>query len=414
MPGVSIDDFGASFIHYLPGVIEILNNTSKARLLSTGKIKWEGVHLEKSVHVRRNVAINSVQDGGAIPPAGKQSYVPAKAFRKNLVGSVKVTDGLLNNAATTKHAAITVLESELRGLLDTIRKWENYMYTRDGTGEVAKLGTTVSGTTITTTDGRLMWEGAYFDILDAGDLTTVHATFKVEKIARAFTSGEVTITPESTIASNGQAQNDLIIWRGSTPAGQSAYNNVAIGLGALIDDSTGTFQSVDVTTYNRYTSPVLANGGTKRPLVPDLFRRALTAIKQESGEAPKNGITCLTNNWGANSFEEMYEGQLRITETTKVAGIEMASFQSTAGKVNIVSDDDSPYNQMFFFDGGEITRGSQKELDWRREGSGLFKRSDDNLTWTATCLDTHEYFIERRNRCSRLDDLLETKDTAFG
>jgi hypothetical protein len=57
MAGVSIDDFGASFIHYLPGYIMTLNNTTKARLLPKGKLTWEGVHLEKKVHVRRNPSI---------------------------------------------------------------------------------------------------------------------------------------------------------------------------------------------------------------------------------------------------------------------------------------------------------------------------------------------------------------------
>ena len=63
MAGVSIDDFGASFIHYLPGVVRILNNTSLARTLPKGKLKWEGVNLEKYVHVKRNTAISAVADG---------------------------------------------------------------------------------------------------------------------------------------------------------------------------------------------------------------------------------------------------------------------------------------------------------------------------------------------------------------
>ena len=415
MAGVSIDDFGASFIHYLPGVIRILNNTSLARTLPMGKMKWEGVNLEKYVHVKRNTAISATADGGAIPPAGKQTYVPTKLYRNFVVGSVKVSDGILNNAATTEHAAITVVESELRGMLDGIRKWENFHFTRDGTGVVATIGTTASGSTFTVSDGRLLWDDAWFEIRDATTTSTIHDTFQVSKIARAFTSGEVTVTPASTLAASGQATGDYVTWLGSSATNSSSFNNVPMGLDGMIDDNTGTFQAIDNDTYPRWTSPVLSNGGTARPLTPSLFRQALGAVKQETGDDPPDGMTCLTNVWGAINVEEMYEGELRITETTKVAGIEIAAFKSTLGTIKVVQDPDSPYGKMFLTDMGEVSRAVQKDLDWRKaKGGGIFRPSDNSLHWVANCLEICEYGIERRNRCAKIEDLSETKSTAFG
>lgn len=415
MAGVSIDDFGASFIHYLPGVVRILNNTSLARTLPKGKLKWEGDQLRKFVHVKRNTAISAVADGGAIPPAGKQTYVPMDLYRNFLVGSVKVTDGILNNAATTEHAAITVVESELRGMLDGIRKWENFHFTRDGTGVVALMGATVSGATFTVTDGRCLWDDAYFQIRDATTTTTVHDTFQVSSIARAFTADEVTVTPAATLAASGQAQNDLVCWLGSSASNTSSYNNVPMGLDGMIDDNTGSFQGVNNDTYPRATSPVLANGGVDRALTPNLFRQALGAIKQETGDDPPNGMTCLTNVWGAINVEEMYEGELRITETTKVGGIEVAAFKSTLGTIKVVQDPDAPYGKMFLCDMGEISRAVQKELDWRKtKGGGIFRPSDNSLHWVANCLEICEFGIERRNRCAKIEDLRETRATAYG
>lgn len=415
MAGVSIDDFGASFIHYLPGVVRILNNTSLARLLPKGKLKWEGTNLEKYVHVKRNSAISATADGGAIPPAGKQTYVPMKLYRNFVVGSVKVTDGILNNAATTEHAAITVVESELRGMLDGIRKWENFMFTRDGTGVVATVGATASGATFTASDGRLLWDDAWYEIRDATTTTTVHDRFQVSKISRSFTNGEVTVTPASTLAASGQATDDLICWLGSSASNSSSYNNVPMGLDGMIDNNSGTFQGINNTTYPRVTSPVLSNNGTDRALTPNLFRQALASIKQESGDKAKSGMTVLTNHWGAINVEEMYEGELRITESTKVAGIEVAAFKSTMGTVKIVDDCDCPYGKMFFCDFGEISRPVQKELDWRKaKGGGIFRPSDNSLHWVANCLEIMEFGIERRNRCAKITDLRETKATAFG
>jgi len=414
MAGVNIDDFGASFIHYLPGVVKILNNTSKARLLPKGKHKWEGINIQKYVHVKRNAAIAAVQDGGAIPAAGKQTYVPLKAYRKFIVGSVKVTDGVLNNAATTKNAAIAVVESELRGMLDGTRRWENFFFTRDGTGVVGLLGAAASSTaTIQMDDARLMWDDAYYSILDTNG-TTEHATFKCASTARAFSSGLAQVTASAATAANSSATNDYVVWRGSTAAGTSSYNQVPMGLDGMIDDNTGTFQAINCDTYTRYTSPVLSNGGTARALQPRLFRQALAAIKSETGDDPPQGMSVLTNQWGSMNVEEMYEGELRISETTKVAGIEIAAFQSTLGRVNIVDDDQSPYGKMFFVDFGEITRAVQKEMDWRKQkGGGIFRPLDNSLNWVANCLEICEFFIERRNRCAKIEDISENKITAF-
>ena len=413
MPGVGIDDFGASFIKYRAGIIQTLNSTVKARLIPKGDVKWEGVHLEKKVQVRRNVAIGSPQDGGAIPSAGKATYVPAKVARKFVVGSVKVTDGILANAATTENAAITVNESELQGLMDGLRKWENFMFGRDGTGIVGLLGATTSGATITVTDARMMWEGAQFEIRDTAAPTTIHATFTVSKINRAFnSSGEAVITPTASVASGSQAQGDYIVWLGN--GGDASYGNVPMGLDGMIDDAvTGTFQTVDVATYNRYTSPVLDNGGTLRPLKGSLFRQMAAAIKQESGD-DVGECTVLGNHWEAINTEEMYEGEIRLSEHSTVAGFKVARFQSTLGTFDVMTDPDMPYNKLYFIDAKQISRAVQKELDWRPGTKGPFTAAQNSLNHTANCVEIVEFFIDQRNRCGKIEDLRETKATAFG
>lgn len=415
MSGVSIDDFGASFIHYLPGVIQTLNNTSMARMLPKGSLKWEGKNLEKSVHVRRNVSWTFTEDGGPIPAAGKQTYVAAKAYRKFGVGSVKVTEGILKNAATTSHAAITVVESELTGMTDTMRKGENFLFTRDGTGVVATMGATVSGSTYTVSDARMMTEGADFEIRDSATPTTIHvASTTVSTLARAFTTaGEATVTPTSSLSAAGQATGDYVVWGSGD---KSMYGRAPTGLDALIDDGTGTFQAVDVSTYNRYTSFV-STSASDRPITTALLRSTMTAVQSEAGGDASVEWTVLTNKWQGNAFEEMFEGDVRLTSDTTVGGIKVAKFQSTSGEFSIVTDPDAPYGKMFFVDFSQITRAVQAELDWRRASSGdagIFQIQHNSLNRVATCMEIYEYFIEQRNRCAKIENLRETRTTALG
>ncbi len=128
-------------------------------------------------------------------------------------------------------------------------------------------------------------------------------------------------------------------------------------------------------------------------------------------------MTLLGNIWQGINFEEMFEGEVRLMESTKVGGVEISRFQSTMGTVQLVMDPDSPYGKLFLCDFAEITRANQAELDWRGKGdspSSIFTVQHNGLQNVATCLETFEYFIERRNRCGKIEDLTETRATALG
>ena len=410
--GVSISTFGASFIKYLPGVTKTLNNTSMARQLPLGSVKWEGDRLLKKVHVARNSAITSTTDGGQIPAADQQYYVDSEAYRKFVVGAVRVSEGALNNASTTENAAITVVKSELEGLLEGVKKWEELQFTRDGTGVVATIGATASGATFTVSDGRGLWDRKGYEIRDATTTTTIHDTFTVSRLARALTAaGEVTVTPTATLAASGQATGDYVVW--GTGA-DSAWGKALTGLDLLIDDATGTFQSVSTTTYPRYTSPVLANGGTTRPLTSTLYRQALAMIKQESGADASREIIVLTSVWDAINHEELHAGEVRITPETKTVGLVLPTFQTMFGKVSLMTAADTQWGKMFFVDRNEISWAMQAELDWRRsDGGGIFERDNNSLGYIANAVEIAELFIDQRNRCAKIEDLRYSAKTAF-
>ena len=407
MAGVSISDFGASFIDYLPDVTETLNNVVTMRKYARNDYKWEGANIQFYVHTARNFALGNIEDGGAFPVANKQDYVAATAFRRFNVGSVQISDGALANAATSKRAAIDVVTSELRGMTEGMAKYDEYMSMRDGTGVVGRVGTNVAATW-GITDARLIWDKQSYEIRSNAAIATLRGTTTVNSVARALdANGNFAVTSSAALPA-GSTATDFVVW-------PNAVNRCVTGLQSLVDDTAGTFQGVNTTTYPRYTSPVLDNSGTLRPLSPTLFRRMLAMIKQESGGTEAvNGLTVITNNWQGIEAEELYEPELRITPDTKTVGLNLPEFQSAFGRIKIVTSHDCPFNTMFFIDFNEIYRAVQKELDWRRDkAGGIFQRSDSSAVWRATALEIHEYFIKQRNRCGRIDDLAETAATAY-
>ena len=406
MAGVSISDFGASFIDYLPGVTETLNNTVTMRKYARKDHVWEGQNISFFVHLARNIGVGNIEDGGAFPVANKQDYAEARAYRRFLVGSVQITDGALANAATSKRAAIDVVTSELKGMLEGMGKYEEFMSYRDGTGVVGRLGTDVAGTTWGITDARLIWDKQAYEI--HGTLGTSRGTVTVSSVARALDANSQFAVTSSAALPAGSVANDFVVWPG-------AVNRAISGLQLMVDDATGTFQNISVTNNPRYTSPVLDNAAVNRPLTPTLFRRTLAMIKQESGGVePVKGLTVITNNWQGVEVEELYEPDLRITPDTSEVGVNAPRFHSSFGTITIETVHDAPFNTMFFVDFDQIFRATQKELDWRRDkAGGIFQRSDQSAVWRATAMEICEYFIKQRNRCGRIEDLSETASTAY-
>tara|TARA_Y100000034_G_scaffold97632_1_gene119279 strand:+ start:133 stop:1374 length:1242 start_codon:yes stop_codon:yes gene_type:complete len=413
MAGVSVDTVGLTFTRYLDGVVETLNHTSKSRNLVRKDDNWTGAHIEGRIHTARSTAIGYVEDGGAFPVADKQDYTPYKVGRKYIVGSIQLTDGSMATAAKSPNVARDVITSEVKGMMNNILKFENGMFFRDGTGAVATLtGGNVSATSTTNvdvSDARMLWDGGTYEMRDAAAIGTKHGEIVVSSVEQDMNASG---NPELTIASPGLpaslASGDFLVWKGSV-------NRAITGLDKLISDSlTGTFQNVTTATYPRYSSLVMDNNTVKRDLTPSLFRQMLAGIMSRTGsERPADGLTVLCNSWQAINVEELYEGELRLTPDSTVGGLKVASFQSALGKIDIMVDTDCLYNKMFFADFSKIYRGVQKSLGWRREGGSIFKRSDTAGVWTATAMEIAELYIKERHTCGKIEDLNETRSTAY-
>lgn len=421
--GVGIADFGAGFIHYRPGVVKTLNNTSPARAIPLGKIQWEGDKLLWKVQTFRNGSISNTLDGGSLPAAGQQGFADAESFSKFIIGTVQISDGVLARAKSTKKAAVAVLRSELDGLTEGIRKWENYQFTRDGTGVMSLLDTAITAGAATTTvyvdDARPLWDKKRYEIRTAGSPTTICGSFTVKSVARAVaaasssaTKRKIAVTTDSFSLTTSAAAGDYISWGDGDDA---SYGIAWTGLDALINDGTsGTFQSMDLSLYPRYTSPVQDNGGVERPLIPKLFRNQLAMIKQESGQEAGRDIVVLTSVWDGINVEELYEGEVRITPDTSIVGLVMPTFQTALGKVRIMTDPDSPYGKMFFIDRNEISRSVNQELDWRKsDGGGIMERSNSFLGYVANAVEISEMVIDQRNRCGKIEDLKVTVKSSY-
>jgi hypothetical protein len=412
--GVTISNVGLLHTKYLKQISETLNQESKARNLIKQSQEWTGSHLEWVVNVARNPALGYVEDGGAFPVADRRRFVRAKAYRKFVVGSLQLTDGVMATASGSPTVAKDVIESEVDGMMDSLLKYENGMLFRNGDGSVATVKTGTTGTTLIADDARMLWENAVFAVYDS-TLATNRGDVQISSVASAPTaSNYATVTLVASVPS-GTVAGDKLVWKGVSGADDS-LNRAITGLDKLIDDAATTFQNVAVSTYPRYSSLVLDNGGSAQDLSPSLFRQMLAGLMQKSGNAkPSQGLKVLTSAWDAINFEEMYEGELRLSPSDTTSGMAVSSFQTSMGKIEVIVDADCLYGKMFFIDPSKIERCVQKELHWRKDdkGGGIFKRSDLAGIYTATAMEICDLRIHDRNTSGKIENLNFSPSTMY-
>lgn len=399
MAGVNESNVGLTFADQLVNdIVETLNNESSMRQYVKADTNWNGDYREGRVHVRRSGAVWYTEDGGAFPTPNKQTYVPYRTYRKFVAASIQLTDGAMAAAKKGKNVAKDVIQSETEGIMQEILKIENGMFFRDGTGSVGTVkatATTSPGDTyLTVDDARMLWEGCEYDLYNG---STFLSTFTVTSVAEAPTASNyasVDISPATSVTSGNK-----VYWRNS-------YGRAINGLDKLINDASETFQYVSTSTYPHYTSLVLDNSGTLRALTPGMFRSLLAGVRQRTGnKKPAQGLKCLSSSFQVINVEELYEAELRLQPSDKVAGQAIAAFQSALGRVDIIWNSDALYDKIFCCDFSQIGRAVQQPLSWRRDGGDVLKRSDVAGYYTGTALEISDLFIKERHTSAKLADL---------
>jgi hypothetical protein len=312
-------------------------------------------------------------------------------------------------AKAGKNVARDVLQSETEGMMQDIMKMENGFFFRDGSGKVATLQETMATgatTNIEVDDARMLWEDVEYDVYNGSTyLGTTTVDLNDGSVASGGVNVEVDFT-SSLSASATVASGGALYWKNS-------YGRAINGLDKLIGDAATTFQGVNVATYPHYSSLVLDNS-TARALTPRLFRDVFAGLRQKTGNSkPSNGLKVLTSTFQAINLEELYEGELRLTPDTTIAGVAVGAFQSALGRVDLVWNSDALYDTIFFCDFSQMGRAVQKPLSWRRDGGQILKRSDTAGLYTGTAIEIADLFIKERHSSAKLTDLSYSLSTGF-
>lgn len=356
-----------------------------------------GKYVRFGVRTKRNHGIGARSENEALPIARTQSYEDAQVSLKYLYGSLELTGQAFELAEKDYQAFASVLDQEVNGLKEGLKKDQNRQVYGDGSGVLATATAAGTTTTFVTTNAQYVEEGMFVDIIDSDGSTVNHNAVEVTGISES--AGVFTIT----VGTAGVA----------TASGDKMYRDNSkdkevTGFGKIIA-TTGSLYGIDPATVGVWKATVEANGGTNRALSEGLMIATVDKIKKKGGGVP---TVIWTSPGVRRSYFNLLVQQRRTTNTQEfTGGFKGLAFVTDEGEIPVMNDEDAPPNEMQFVNEKEIKL--YEAGDWsfmNRDGSNwsrVVTSAGKFDAYEATLYKYAEIGTHRRNAHGKLDDITE-------
>lgn len=358
-----------------------------------------GKYVRFPVRVKRNHGIGSRNESEALPIPRTQGYSDAQVKLKYLYGSLQLTGQTFELADKNFQAFASVLDQEVNGLKEGLRKDHARQVYGTPAGKMAVA--TAAGTTTTflllDAGAQYLEVDMFVDIFTSADAVRV-ADATITNITSDGTTTTVTFTPAAGVAS---ASGDYITRDNSGTKEMNGFDSIVA--------SSGTLYNIDPNSVPVWKSSVDANGGTNRALSEGLMIKMVDTIRTKGGGVP----TVIFAGLGVRrAYFNLLVQQRRTTNTQEfTGGFKGLAFTTGSGEIPIVEDVDCGPNRMLFVNEKEVKL--YNASDWsfmNRDGSNWNRVVTSAGTFDAYAATMYKYAemgTHRRNSHGRINDLTE-------
>jgi hypothetical protein len=365
-----------------------------------------GKYVTFPIHTRRNAGVGSRLEGEPLPVPGQQNHAAARVGLKYAYGGIQLTGQAISLTDTDAKAFAKVLDTEINGLKNDVKKDMNRQVYGTGSGAVGVTRTVVTAlNVITVVDARLFQIGMIVDLI------TLPAT--VAAVARTVTAIDLT-AGANTVTLSGAALTttvgQILVRTGSGPH-PTAGNREITGLAAIISN-TGILYNLDPAIEPEWTSEVASNGGTNRALSEGLMTQMVDRIRTRG----TGQTSVIFQSLGVRRSYANLLMQTRSTVNTQdfTGGFKGLAFvtDGEAGEIPVISDVDAPLNTQYFVDESSLTFYRDKEWDWIDRDGSMWKQvrdaAGDYDAYYARLVEYHELGCDRRSANGRINDITES------
>ena len=448
--------------YYLPGIQDYLNHdTILADMIEVNEEDISGKNATIESHYGRSTGTGAVADGGALPLASYQKFKTCTVPMKYLYGRIEVTGPTIAATRDEKGAYAKALDTEIRGVVDDLKKEVNRMLWGAGYGILARWR---DGATTTVTlqkkytgnsAGGDAW-GSTFGakyLVDRGDCVAVvpatlssssAATYTVDPTAltvsvvvKAADYDTITVTDadvseaaatfyirgNATTQSLGAAttvggqRKEMMGLSGLVGAGALSLDNLVISDGTntgLLTANVDWLQGLSTSTYPWFVPIIDSHPAgrwtAQRALTLDLMQTMFDMVEEKAGKDYGPDII-LTTRAIRREYLELCQADRRTVNKMELDGGWSALDYNG---VPLMVDSDAIDGEIYFLTLKDIQLYRMSDYNWMNKDGAILSRISGYDTYEAVLYRYAELGIKNRRAQGVLTDIAYTKSTNEG
>ena len=344
--------------YYLEAVSEQLDNGVNpflAQIKKTSENVW-GKEVKKLAVHGLNGGIGAGTEDGDLPAARGNHYVQFTSTLKNLYGTIEISDKAIRASENNSGAFVSLLNSEMNGLINSSSYNLGRMLFGDGTGKLAEVSEVTANNVIALDNIVGLIEGMIVDFRDEDgeiiDGATEREILSIDKVYKKITVSGSTLTDDD-------------VEEGSIVTVHGSYQNEITGLSAIFDNSISDIYGVSKTT-NPWIKPyVKENVGN---ITETAIQTALDSIEEAGGE-PANLI--VTSFGVRRALINLLSTNKRVVDTVDLAGgFKAISFNG----IPVVADRFCPRYTMYMLNTKDFALHQLCDWQWLTGDDGKILR----------------------------------------
>ena len=321
--------------------------------------------------------IGAGTEDGSLPLASGSNYRQFVATLKNLYGVIEISDKAIRASENNSGAFVSLLNSEMEGLIRASTFNFGRMLFGNGTGKLANA-LSVKGTKITLDTTKNLAEGMIIDIRDPDGMVLGGTDGRtIKQLDRA----------ENTIVVSGDSIGDTDFMPGAMVTLQGSYGKEITGLDAIFNNPAlyGLQKS-----QNPWMKPYkMENVGEISEIA---IQTALDTIEENGGKSP-NFIVC---SWGVRrALQQLFSANKRVIDNMELnGGFRAISYNG----IPIVADRFCPAGTMYMLNTDDFTLHQLCDWQWLADDDGkVLKQIPGKPVYTATLVKYAELICARPN-----------------
>ncbi len=374
---------------YLDAISHQLDNNVNPLLAAINKSTndvW-GKEVRKIATYGVNGGVGAGTEDGSLPLSGGNNYKQFVTTLKNLYGVIEISDKAIRASENNAGAFVSLLNSEMEGLIRASSFNVGRMLFGNGTGKVATAVKVVSYKLVVDSLKNLV-EGMVIDVRDStGKILTNYGGRRILHIDKATKS----------LTLSGGVIGNIEFPSGTMVTVQGSFNNEITGLDAIFNSTT--LYGLDKAENSWMNSYIKSNVGAIDELT---IQTALDTIEETSGK----GVNFIVCSWGVRrALQQLFATNKRVIDSMELnGGFRAISYNG----IPIVADRFCPEGTMYLLNTDDFTLHQLCDWEWLADDDGkVLKQVPGKPVYTATLVKYADLICARPNGQGMLTGITE-------